>query len=217
MQPPAAGSPLVRFGHCGKAIYCFSVPRSCPLCGLGVGSPKLEDAPTSISSPFADGHRQRCAFLLRPTEGTFLRDYNGSSDLHVGITSTNGIVYNYNEKGVCRDGTGWEQSVSVPLVQPDLYGLLDRWNGYLEEFSATDDWLADRYSEDQHNCYSYALKFINWMLTLEGRQPLKRNEFIEQFVVPKTRKASKFITLYQAIEDHHFYITDHPGRQATPP
>ncbi|XP_028913207.1 MKRN2 opposite strand protein isoform X2 [Ornithorhynchus anatinus] len=144
MQPPAAGSPLVRFGHCGKAIYCFSVPRSCPLCGLGVGSPKLEDAPTSISSPFADGHRQRCAFLLRPTEGTFLRDYNGSSDLHVGITSTNGIVYNYNEKGVCRDGTGWEQSVSVPLVQPDLYGLLDRWNGYLEEFSATDDWLADR-------------------------------------------------------------------------
>ncbi|XP_038596099.1 MKRN2 opposite strand protein [Tachyglossus aculeatus] len=217
METPAAGASLIKLSHCGKAIYCGSVPRACPLCGLGLGSLKLEDAPLSIPSPLANGHRQRCAFLLKPTEGTFLRDYNGSSDLHVGITSTNGIVYNYNEKGVRRDGAGWEQSVSVPLVQPDLYGLLGRWDDYLEEFSATDDWLADRYSGDQHNCYSYALKFINWMLTLEGRRQLTRDEFIEQFVVPRTRKASKFITLYQAIEDHGFYITDHPGRHAAPP
>lgn len=55
-----------------------------------------------------------------------------------------GVVYNYTVHGVQRDEVGWEQSVSVPLLQPGLFGLLDQWDKYLEDFSATGAWLPHR-------------------------------------------------------------------------
>ncbi|XP_061253162.1 MKRN2 opposite strand protein [Bos javanicus] len=211
MQCPEAGKPIIKVNHCQKYIYSFGVPRRCPLCGQDVGSRRLEEAPVSISEPFTNGHREKCSFLLRPTRGTFLREYDGRSDLHVGITNTGGVVYNYTVHGVQRDEVGWEQSVSIPLLRPGLFGLLDQWDKYLEDFSATGAWLPHRYEEDHHNCYSYALAFINCVLATEGEEQLDRDEFTEKFVVPRTRKASKYITLYRAIEERGFYVTDPPG------
>ena len=73
-----------------------------------------------------------------------------------------------------------------------------------------------RYEEDHHNCYSYALAFINCILATEGEEQLDRDEFTEKFVVPRTRKASKYITLYRAIEERGFYVTDPPSPQTGP-
>ncbi|KAM5231826.1 MKRN2 opposite strand protein [Hipposideros larvatus] len=216
MQCAEVGKPLIKFNHCRKYIYSFSVPRCCPLCRQDVGLMKLEEAPVSISNPFTNGHQEKCAFLLRPTQGTFLRDYDGRSDLHVGITNTNGVVYNYTMHGVQRDEAGWEQSISIPLLQPGMFGLMDQWDKYLEDFSTTGVWLPHRYEEDLHNCYSYTLTFINCVLTTEGKEQLDKNEFTEKFVVPRTRKASKYITLYRAIEERGFYVIDHPDREPSP-
>jgi len=55
-----------------------------------------------------------------------------------------GVVYNYDEEGVHRAETGWEQCISIPLVQPDMFGLLQQWDKLLEEFSAGEDWLPHR-------------------------------------------------------------------------
>lgn len=73
MQCAEVGKPLIKFNHCRKYIYSFSVPRCCPLCRQDVSSRKLEEAPVSISNPFTNGHQEKCSFLLRPTQGTFLR------------------------------------------------------------------------------------------------------------------------------------------------
>ncbi|KAJ1109790.1 hypothetical protein NDU88_007148 [Pleurodeles waltl] len=157
----------------------------CPVCGQSaVASQRLEDAPVRIPSPFVNGHREKFSFLLKPTEGTFLRGYDGMSDLHVGITNSKGIVYNYNQAGVQREEWGWEQCVGVPLLQPDEYGLINLWDKYLEDFSTAETWLPHRYEEYQHNCYTYALAFVNCMLAAQGkRQKLSKNEFTEQFNV----------------------------------
>nr|XP_004651477.1 MKRN2 opposite strand protein [Jaculus jaculus] len=207
------GKPLIKFNHCKKSIYTFRVPRCCPLCQQDMGSAKLEDAPVSISNPLCNGHHERCSFLLKPTQGTFLREYDGRSDLHVGITNTNGVVYNYNMHGVQRDEVGWEQCLSVPLVQPSMFGLVDQWDKYLEDFSATAAWLPHRYEENHHNCYSYTLTFINCVLATEGKEQLDKTEFTEKYVIPRTRLASKYITLYRSIEERGFHVTDHsdPG------
>uniref|UniRef100_A0A8D1C8P0 MKRN2 opposite strand n=1 Tax=Sus scrofa TaxID=9823 RepID=A0A8D1C8P0_PIG len=217
MQGTEAGKPIVKFNHCQKSIYSFSVPPRCPLCRHDVGSRRLEEAPISISNPFTNGHHEKCSFLLRPTQGTFLREYDGRSDLHVGITNTKGVVYNYTVHGVQRDKAGWEQSVSIPLLQPGMFGLMDQWDKYLEDFSTAGAWLPHRYEEDHHNCYSYTLMFINCVLTTEGKERLDKNEFTEKFVVPRTRKASKYITLYRAIEERGFYVTDAPDPGRSPP
>ena len=73
-----------------------------------------------------------------------------------------------------------------------------------------------RYEEDRHNCYSYALAFVNCVLATEGEVQLDRDQFTEKFVVPRTRKASKYITLYRAIEERGFYVTDPPRPQTGP-
>uniref|UniRef100_A0A4X2L4V6 MKRN2 opposite strand n=2 Tax=Vombatus ursinus TaxID=29139 RepID=A0A4X2L4V6_VOMUR len=208
MQPPEAGRAVIQFRHCGRDVYCFRVPDLCPMCRQPVSFRKLDEAPVSIATPLIQGHQEQCVFLLRPTRGTFLRDYDGNADLHVGITNTRGIVYNYNEQGVHRDEVGWEQSISIPLLQPNMFGLMDQWDKYLEEFSATDAWSPNRYEEHCHNCYTYALTFINYILTAEGKHQLDKDEFTEKFVVPKARRASKYITLYRAVEEHGFYIID---------
>ncbi|XP_034811725.1 MKRN2 opposite strand protein isoform X2 [Pan paniscus] len=146
-----------------------------------------------------------------------LREYDGRSDLHVGITNTNGVVYNYSAHGVQRDGEGWEESISIPLLQPNMYGMMEQWDKYLEDFSTSGAWLPHRYEDNHHNCYSYALTFINCVLMAEGRQQLDKGEFTEKYVVPRTRLASKFITLYRAIREHGFYVTDCPQQEAQPP
>ncbi|XP_069500039.1 MKRN2 opposite strand protein isoform X2 [Ambystoma mexicanum] len=139
-------------------------------------------------------------------------EYDGNSDLHVGISSSKGIVYSYNESGVHREEQGWHQCVGVELLQPDMYGLISQWDKYLEDFSTTEAWLPQRYEESHHNCYTYALAFVNCMLAMQGtRQQLSKEEFTKQFVLPRTRQASKYITLYRAIVKNHFYIIDSPG------
>ncbi|KFO27463.1 MKRN2 opposite strand protein [Fukomys damarensis] len=217
MHSMEAGKPLIKFNHCKRSIYSFGVPRCCPLCQEALGLAELANAPVSACSPFTNGHQEKCCFLLRPTQGTFLREYDGKSDLHVGITNTNGVVYNYDGRGVQRDRTGWEQSLAVPLLQPGMLGLQDQWDRYLEDFSAHGAWLPHRYEEDHHNCYSYTLTFINCILATEGKEQLNKSEFTEKYVVPRTRLASKYIVLYRAIEEHGFYAIEHGGPEAGSP
>ncbi|XP_043934004.1 MKRN2 opposite strand protein [Protopterus annectens] len=208
MQSPAMEKSIIKFHHCKKEIYCFFVPEQCPICEENLSAMRLEEAPVSIPNPFVNGHREKCSFVLRPTKGSFLKDYDGQSDLHVGITNTSGVVYNYNENGILRDTQSWEHCVSVPLVQPDMYSLLDQWNKYLEQFSESETWLPYSYDEVDHNCYTYALTFINCVLATQGKHPLSKNEFTEKFVLPKTKRASRYIAIYKEISENYFHIVE---------
>uniref|UniRef100_A0A5F9D858 MKRN2 opposite strand n=1 Tax=Oryctolagus cuniculus TaxID=9986 RepID=A0A5F9D858_RABIT len=176
--------------------------RRCPLCLQDVGSRKLEESPpSSISKPVCPTGTGRSARSCSGRRGArFL-----------------GVVYNYSMHGVQRDEAGWEQSLAVPLLQPNMFGLMDQWDKYLEDFSTSGAWLPHRYDEEQHNCYSYALTFINCVLATEGRQPLDKSGFTEKYVLPKTRLASKYIALYRAIAEHGFCVADCPDRGASLP
>ncbi|XP_040263683.1 MKRN2 opposite strand protein [Bufo bufo] len=207
--PPLAPC-LVKFTHCDRDIYSSAVPQQCPVCGQNaVSSWQLEQAPVSIPCPFVNAHREKCSFVLRPTKGGFLGEYDGCSDLHVGITSSKGIIHHYNESGSHKDATGWEQCVSIPLVPPDQYALIHQWDSYLEVFSCNEEWLPHRYDENDHNCYTYALTFINSLLHLQEKRTFTKEEFTEKFVLPRTRRASKYITLCHEVTKNYYYIVDH--------
>ncbi|XP_071296171.1 MKRN2 opposite strand protein isoform X2 [Agelaius tricolor] len=132
---------VLRVRHCRALLYCRRAPPRCPACGGDLRGAGLAAAPVRLDSPFRHGHRQQRAFLVRPTRGTFLDGYDGHCDLHVGISSSQGVVYNYDQEGVHRDGRGWEQCISIPLVQPDMWELLQHWDSLLEEFSLEQAWL----------------------------------------------------------------------------
>ncbi|NXG79737.1 MKROS protein, partial [Baryphthengus martii] len=124
--------------------------------------------------------------------------------------SLSGVVYNYSAEGVERAEAGWEQCISIPLVQPDMLGLLQCWDQLLEEFSAGEAWLPHRYEEQEHNCYTFALAFVNSVLSAQGKREMSKSEFTEKFVIPQTKKASRYITLHQELAAHEFYIVPLP-------
>ncbi|XP_071611578.1 MKRN2 opposite strand protein [Heliangelus exortis] len=207
-----AESGVVRVRHCGSAIFCRRAPRHCPLCGRPLPA-GLSRAPQRLPSPLRDTAPRSPALLITPTRGTFLRGYDGNSDLHVGITNRKGVVYHYNQEGIHRSETGWEQCISIPLVQPDMFGLLQQWDQLLEEFSVGEAWLPHRYEEQEHNCFTFALGFINSILAAQGKEQMSKSEFTEKFVIPQTRKASKYITLHQQLTANEFYIVPLPEEE----
>ncbi|NXG97991.1 MKROS protein, partial [Loxia leucoptera] len=147
------------------------------------------------------GHRCPSAAALSSCSA-----YAGHCDLHVGITSSQGVVYNYDQEGVHRDGSGWEQCISIPLVQPDMWELLQQWDNLLEEFSLEETWLPHRYEEQQHNCYTFALAFINRVRQGRGGAALSKAEFTERFLLARSREAARYLRLQQQLADRDVYI-----------
>ncbi|KAM9408144.1 LOW QUALITY PROTEIN: MKRN2 opposite strand protein-like [Pholidichthys leucotaenia] len=201
---------VIRLSHCQKEIFCFSVPEVCPSCGEELMGERLAEAPISLPSPLTNGHKSSCCLLVAPARDNHDRDFTGTSDLHTGISNTKGVVYNYTKEGVRRDQSGWERCVSVPLVRPDMFHLMAQWDQYLERFSDSPMWdpAWHKFDEDEHNCFSFCLQFVNSVLAAEGRGALSRDDFTRSFILPRMRRVSKYTTLYQHIQRHQFYMVD---------
>lgn len=65
-----------------------------------------------------------------------------------------------------------------------------------------------RFHQDDHNCFTFCLKFINSVLAAEGRSSLSKEAFTQSFILPKMRRVSKYTTLYQHIQRHQHYMVD---------
>ncbi|XP_001920208.6 MKRN2 opposite strand protein [Danio rerio] len=207
---------VIKFSHCHRDIFCFFVPDQCPECGESLSGKRLEEAPVSIPNPFSNGHKTPCAFLVASAEDRLLRDFDGQSDLHTGITNTNGVVYNYTCAGVQRETQGWERCICVPLVQPDMFSLISQWDQYLEKFSTAQMWdpLWQSFNEESHNCFSFTLMFINCVLATQSKRALSKDEFTHSFVLPRIKRASKYMMLCSQITQNHFYIVNNPRRNS---
>ncbi|XP_029990052.1 MKRN2 opposite strand protein-like [Sphaeramia orbicularis] len=201
---------VIRLSHCQKQIFCFSVPDECPNCGEELKGRRLTEAPVSLPSPLSNGHKSCCCLLLAPSSTNDTRDFDGTSELHTGISDTKGVVYNYTRSGVRRDESGWESCVSIPLVRPDMFHLLAQWDQYLERFSDGPMWdpAWHRFDDDTHNCFSFCLQFINGVLAAEGRSSMSRDAFTHTFILPRMRRVSKYTTLYQHIKKEKYYMVD---------
>lgn len=117
-----------------------------------------------------------------------------------------GVVYSYDQEGVHRDASGWEQCISIPLLQPDTGELLQHWDSLLQEFSLEEAWLPHRYEEQQHNCFTFALAFINRVRQGRGGAALSKAEFTERFVLPRSREAARYLRLQQLLDHSDIYI-----------
>ncbi|NXO21989.1 MKROS protein, partial [Cisticola juncidis] len=124
-----------------------------------------------------------------------------------------GVVYHYDQQGVHRAGSGWEQSICIPLVQPDMWELLQHWDQLLEEFSLGEAWLPHRYEEQQHNCFTFALSFVNAVRRGRGRPPLSQARFTEAFLLPHTRQAARYLHLHQQLAHRDCYIVPLEGQE----
>lgn len=74
--------------------------------------------------------------------------------------------------------------------------------------------LFSSFNEESHNCYSYSLTFINCVLATQSKPALSKDEFTRSFVLPRIKRASKYMMLCREISQNHFYIVDRPRRNS---
>ncbi|KAI1890408.1 hypothetical protein AGOR_G00153410 [Albula goreensis] len=223
---------VIKFSHCDKDIYCFSDYNvcwepsvhaftadcresksrlsRCPLCFQPLKFNLLE-APVSIPCPFTNGHNSPYAFNIGSMCGPLHISEYDDSELHIGITNSKGVVYNYTLTGVRRDECGWEQCVSLQLAPSGWSSLSDQWDAELEHFSSMALWAPQRFHEEREfgsRCYAFALTFINHMRTKAGKPCLTRDEFTGNYVLPRIKITSKYVRVYQEISHNGFYVPD---------
>ncbi|XP_061640951.1 MKRN2 opposite strand protein [Phyllopteryx taeniolatus] len=211
---------VIRVRHdCLKDVFCFSLPQLCPACGERLAGRRLREPPVSIPNPLCDGHKTPCCLLVAPADRNADRDFDGTSELHTGISNTSGVVYNYTERGVVRDQSGWRGCVSVPLVRPDSFHLLAQWDRYLEQFSRGPLWdpTWHSFAEDSHNCLTFCVEFINGVLAAEGpgRGPVSREAFARTRILPAVSRACRFAALCRHLRRRQFYVADRRPARTT--
>ncbi|XP_059156668.1 MKRN2 opposite strand protein-like [Physella acuta] len=124
---------LRSFQHCKKDVdlVCFTLPELCPLCQQSTSTTEMRIPPYLLPSPFCSSKKTLCSVVLRPTCGDFFRGYSRTCNLHIGVTDSQGYVYDYDEKGLhqrsiwpeclvvisntCMDPVLWEYNVTAYL------------------------------------------------------------------------------------------------------
>lgn len=204
---------IICFQHCENKVFTIKMLAKCPECHIELNS---DDAykmmPFRLPYPFIKPHQYPCSIILRPTHGDFLNDYFNAMNLHIGLTTSNGTIIEFDQSGLHKtfstqsDTSRWSQSLVVETVPEPWY---EHWDDVLREIEKDihTKWTSTAYHEDSFNCYTFVLDFLQHLKygTLSAAAQ-NRTTFCERYIVPRTTAAGKYISLYRKIRDHGFYI-----------
>ncbi|KAG5670220.1 hypothetical protein PVAND_000498 [Polypedilum vanderplanki] len=197
--------------HCSAKIFSFQLPESCPLCNKKIlnGNNNFGLLPFRLPYPFVRASQTQAAVILRPTNGDFLNDYNNKTDLHIALTTSQGIIVEFDRHGLkrhlTRDGKSlWEQSLVVESVSEAWW---HHWDEILAKMCKQGNWTEAAYKKDTHNCYTFVLTFLQALGYGElSRTARNKTLFCEKFICPRTVVAGKYISLYRKIRDNGSYV-----------
>lgn len=194
--------PILLFQHCQKGVNILYLdpPEMCPLCRRDTATTPSEIPPFRLPSPFQSAQDAPFSVVVRPTVGSFLRDYANNADLHVGITDSKGTVYEYDSSGVHVSSQSWSQCLAIKMIDKYDSRWSHNWDDSLRQFSLLPTWSASRYSDRTHHCYDFVLRFL-LVMGIEKILPCVQDgtKFCVDQVVPKTTQAARYISLYRRL------------------
>lgn len=73
-----------------------------------------------------------------------------------------GNIYEYDKDGVQfgQKNCSWDQCLAIPVTKEKSQMWKDYWDHTLAVLSTTDQWTAERYDEENNNCYSFVITFL---------------------------------------------------------
>jgi len=205
-------NPIVCFQHCktGTYICCLDLPRSCPVC-LGDLTGDSLIPPFRLPGPLVYSLDYPYSVVIKQTRGNFLDDYQKESNLHIGLTDSYGSVYDFDSQGISFSRNGWNACIVVYTLDRYDYQRQSCWDSKLYEYSKNEMWSSERYSEEQQNCYSFVLGFLQ-CIRLDTILPIVRSQsdFSHDFVIKQTTKLAKYISMYRRLVREGFLIQSSP-------
>ncbi|PSN38459.1 hypothetical protein C0J52_15613 [Blattella germanica] len=83
----------------------------------------------------------------------------------------------------------------------------DHWDTTLKAIADQDCWSPLRYNEESFNCYTFVLTFLrNLRYGNLSKAATSRTAFCENFIIPRTTAAGKYISLYRKLSDLGCYV-----------
>ncbi|XP_073986365.1 MKRN2 opposite strand protein isoform X2 [Rhodnius prolixus] len=203
MRNPDPG--ILCFSHCGPRVFCLQLPEHCPVCRANLDS-QQSLVPFRVPYPFVKASQYPCSVVLKPTNGDYLNDYKVLMDLHVGVTTSNGKVIEYDKDGFHSDrANAWTQSLVIHQVLDE--DRIAEWDKVLNAVSSQDCWTSQRYNEETFNCYTFVLAFIrclqNGPISEHAKSKIK---FCELYVIPRATNAYKYVQLYRRLKDSGYFV-----------
>jgi len=197
------------FQHCSRDwnILCFTIPDVCPLCGHDTMTTEMRIPPYLIQSPLTDANTTQCCVVIKPTIGCFLTDYTNQSNLHIAVTNTAGVVYEFDERGVTVGGSDWTQCLRVNVLGILSETVYKKCDETLAIMAQNETWTKEKYNEFSHNCYDFVMQFLRNISNVVKTGCLEsRSLFCEQVIVPVTSKAGKYISMYRTVATDGYII-----------
>ncbi|XP_076350046.1 MKRN2 opposite strand protein-like [Tachypleus tridentatus] len=199
------GDPCILcFQHCKREVktFCFKLPKTCRLCGGDLETSELRIPPFRVPYPFISAKNVPCCVVIRPTTGNFLCNYRNSADLHIGVTSSEGVVYEFDKEGLLTgNNEDWVECLAVPVVAKCDNTWKEFWDYTLQVVSTQEKWDCSRYDEENHNCYTFVLTFLRTLQVKELKPSLQNKmRFCMDFIIPRTRGAAKYIALFRILQ-----------------
>lgn len=136
----------------------------------------------------------------------YFSDYYNSSDLHIGVTTSSGVIVEFDRLGLRRHwSTQWDQCLLVDSA-PEAWS--QHWDQTLLEICKKhSQWNASLYNETTYNCYTFVLAFLKALnFGSISEAACDDTGFCEKYIVPRTTTAGKYISLYRKLRDHKYYI-----------
>ncbi|XP_077285256.1 MKRN2 opposite strand protein [Arctopsyche grandis] len=195
---------IICFQHCGPKIFCKALPEKCPICCDDLSIANFGLLPFRVPYPFVKASQYSCAVLIKPTNGDFLNEYFNSKDLHIGITTSTGIIIEFDRKGLQKRGLYWDQCLLIGQL-PSSWS--DHWDDVLVKICKQPCWTSDSYKEESFNCYTFVLAFLRELnCGAMSEAATSRTTFCEKFIVPRTTAAGKYISLYRRLRDNGHFV-----------
>ncbi|EAA12795.4 AGAP007899-PA, partial [Anopheles gambiae str. PEST] len=206
---------LMCLRHCNKTIFSYDVLVQCPICCKSLGE-SLDETPFTLPCPFVRAYQHPCSIVLRPSVGDFLSSFQNQNNLHIGLTSSNGTIYEFDVKGLVKTpfnnrtvalkDESWDQCLVIAQVPESWY---DRWDEVLEQISTDQSWSEEMYEKDSHNCYSFVLGFLK-ALEYGEFSALCHDKllFSEKIVASKTQNAAKYITIHRKLQGCNYFTEE---------
>ncbi|OAD60792.1 hypothetical protein WN48_04559 [Eufriesea mexicana] len=194
---------IVCFRHCcSKSVFCKSVPKVCPICQLCIADYKT--MPFLVPYPYTNAAYEPNSIVVRPAYGNFLNNYHIVNDLHIGITNSEGIVFEYDKKGlILNDNTKWMNCIAVNIIPSswDCY-----WNKTLKLMLKDSKWKSENYDEILMNCFNFVIEFINNLKYMDVNF-INKETICEKLILPKLKDALTYNSLVMKLKSTEFLIS----------
>jgi len=202
---------------CHSSLYSFRVRDLCPKCNHSLNNIEdetsssgndfhIHEPPFSISKPFS--------IVVQPSGRQPFSKYTSSSILHVGVSTSQGNVFHFDERGFHYDDF-WKECVSVPLFPtPSTTTQIsgETWDSELQSYheiqKAQHMLPSHGYQALENNCYSYVIGFLNH-IRLESSSNHNKYSIVSRFIEPVVQHLESYLRIHDEVYQKGYLATLH--------